>query len=63
MGLYVASLHFQQLGDFAQVEAAYLKPLGQLNNPQTETEIEERTHLTQDLAEFFMDLGLLDAAR
>lgn len=54
---------FFQLGDFAQVESAYLKALEELTAPQDSTQREERTRLKQDLAEFFMDLGLFDAAR
>ncbi len=50
-----------QLGDFSQVELAYLGELGKLTKAQLATD--DNLKLQQMLAEFFVDLGLYDGAR
>ena len=61
MGLHSSCPVIAQLGDFSQVEAAYQKTLAEVEAGSMTAE--QFSQLQQDLAEFFTDLGLYDAAR
>lgn len=50
-----------QLGDFTDVEKAYLAEVEKI--PETERKTQNFQNMLTDLGAFFLDLGLLDASK